>query len=287
MQLAGYRAVSIIANKWERKNMQKLKETIGKAWSINTVRNLFYVLVVAIIWQVAYIREILPPILFHSVKEIGNSLIRETLDGSMLVKLSFSMRLIVIGIFISVLITIVLTVLAMYSKSIKSLINTLISVFDPLPGIALLPVAILWFGIGTKALIFIMIHSIIWPMLLNITGGFNSVPTIYQEVGRSIGLKKMRLITGVYIPASVPSILTGFKTGWSRAWRALISAEMVFGATGAAGGLGWDIYTKRSYLDMPGMFASLIVIMIIGILVEDIIFKRIENNTVKKWGMVS
>ena len=267
--------------------MQKLKEIIVKAWSINILRNIFYILVVAIIWQVTYIKKIFPPILFPSVKEIGISLIRETMDGSMLVKLSFSMRLIVIGIFISVLITIFLTVFAMYSKSIKSLINTLISVFDPLPGIALLPVAILWFGIGTKALIFIMIHSIIWPMLLNIIGGFNSVPTIYQEVGRSIGLKNMRLIIGVYIPASVPSILTGFKTGWSRAWRALISAEMVFGATGAVGGLGWDIYTKRSYLDMPGMFASLIVIMIIGILVEAVIFKSVENNTVKKWGMVS
>lgn len=267
--------------------MQKIKATIQKVWNINAFRNLFYVLLVAILWQIAYIREVFPPILFPSVREIGDSLVREILDGSMLVKLSFSMRLIVIGILISVIITIILTVLAMYSKSVKSLINTLISVFDPLPGIAMLPLAILWVGIGDKAIIFIMIHSIIWPMLLNIIGGFNSVPAIYQDVGRSIGLKGLKLITGVYIPASVPSILTGFKTGWSRAWRALISAEMVFGATGATGGLGWDIYTKRSYLDMPGMFASLIVIMIIGILVEDVIFKRIENNTVKKWGMVS
>ena len=187
---------------------------------------------------------------------------------------------------VSAILTVVLTLLAMYSKSVKSLISTLISVFDPLPGIALLPLAILWAGIGDEAIIFIMIHSIIWPMLLNIIGGFNTVPIIYQDVGRSIGLKDSKLITGVFIPASIPSILTGFKTGWARAWRALISAEMVFGATGASGGLGWDIYMKRSYLDMPGMFASLIVIMLIGIVVEDIIFKKIENNTVKKWGMV-
>jgi len=124
-------------------------------------------------------------------------------------------------------------------------------------------------------------------MLLNIIGGFDSVPVIYKEVGKSIGLKGIKLITGVYIPASVPSILTGFKMGWSRAWRALISAEMVFGATGAVGGLGWDIYTKRSYLDMPGMFASLLVIMAVGVIVEDIIFKRIEKGTIKKWGMIS
>lgn len=266
--------------------MQKFNLLIKKIWSFNIARNLIYAIVVAVAWQAAYLSGIFPEILFPSVNQIASSFSKEIMDGSMLVKLAFSMRLIAIGIIISIGLTIVLTLLAMFSKSVKSLINTLISVFDPLPGIALLPLAILWVGIGDKAIVFIMIHSIIWPMLLNIIGGFNSVPMIYQEVGRSIGLKDYKLITGVFIPASVPSILTGFKTGWARAWRALISAEMIFGATGATGGLGWDIYTKRSYLDMPGMFASLIVIMIIGILVEDVIFKKIEKNTVKKWGMV-
>jgi len=267
--------------------MSKLKNMTRNMWDINMFRNLFYAIIVCVIWQTVYIKEVFPSILFPSVKKIGDSLLTELLNGTMLVKLTFSMRLIIIGILISVLLTSVLTVFAMYNNSLKHLINTLISVFDPLPGIAMLPLAILWVGIGDKAIIFVMVHSIIWPMLLNIIGGFNSVPIIYRDVGQSIGLKGIKLILGVYIPASIPSILTGFKTGWSRAWRALIAAEMVFGTTGETGGLGWDIYTKRSYLDMSGMFASLIVIMIIGIIVEDIIFKKIENNTVKKWGMVS
>lgn len=266
--------------------MSIVKTHVQKIWSNNILRYLIYVLIVAGAWQAAFMSGIFPQILFPSVGQILSSLYRESLDGSMLLKLTFSMRLIIIGMLVSVILTVVLTLLAMYSKSVKSLISTLITVFDPLPGIALLPLAILWAGIGDEAIIFIMIHSIIWPMLLNIISGFNAVPVIYQDVGRSIGLKDSKLITGVFIPASIPSILTGFKTGWARAWRALISAEMVFGATGASGGLGWDIYMKRSYLDMPGMFASLIVIMLIGIVVEDIIFKKIENNTVKKWGMV-
>lgn len=83
------------------------------------------------------------------------------------------------------------------------------------------------------------------------------------------------------------SIIMGLKSGWARAWRALIAAEMIFGTTGALGGLGWDIYIKRSYLDMPGMLATLIVLMVIGILIEDLLFKFIENKTIKKWGVVS
>lgn len=267
--------------------MAQTKTIICKLWGVNAFRNFVYVLVVATLWQATYARAVFPKILFPSLMDIGTSLITEIMDGSMLLKLAFSMRLIIIGMLLSVAITIVLTILAMRSKSVKSLINTLISIFDPLPGIALLPLAILWVGIGDNAIVFIIIHPIIWPMLLNIIGGFNSVPVIYQDVGRSIGLKGVKLITGVYIPASVPSILTGFKTGWSRAWRALISAEMVFGATGATGGLGWDIYIKRSYLNMPGMFASLIFIMLTGIIVENIIFNKLEAQTVKKWGMVS
>ena len=262
------------------------KKYLKIIWDKKVMRSLIYLGVAAGAWQLAFISNHFPRILFPSVGQILSSLLRELGDGSMMLKLAFSMRLILIGMLMSVVLTVLLAVPCMFSKSIKALINSLISILDPLPGIALLPLAILWVGIGDKAIIFVMIHSILWPMLLNIIGGFDTVPAIYQDVGRSIGLNTLGMISGVFIPASVPSILTGFKTGWARAWRALISAEMVFGATGVMGGLGWDIYIKRSYLDMPGMLASLIVIMLTGIFVESVIFKKIENNTVRKWGMV-
>ena len=204
----------------------------------------------------------------------------------MIAKVGFSLQLIVTGIGASLALALVLTPLCMVSKSIKDMVRTLISVLDPLPGIALLPLSILWFGIGNAAIIFVMIHSVLWPMLLNVITGFDSVPMIYQEVGKSFGLNRLRQVWLIYAPAAFPSILTGVKTGWARAWRALISAEMVFGATGKGGGLGWDIYTKRSFLDMPGLFASLIVIMVIGILIEEMLFSTIERRTLYKWGMI-
>lgn len=260
---------------------------IKRLWKNGWVRGILFVLLVAGIWQALYLSRRFPAILFPSVTDIAASFWRELLDGSMLNRVGFSLKLILYGMGLSVLIAITVTLLAMASKSVKSMVGSLISVFDPLPGIALLPLAILWIGIGEAAIVFIMVHSILWPMLLNIIGGFSSVPAIYRDVGHAIGLKRNRFVFGILIPASVPSILTGFKTGWSRAWRALISAEMVFGATGNSFGIGWDIYLKRSYLDMAGMFASLIVIMLIGIVVENLIFKSIERATVVKWGMVS
>jgi len=259
---------------------------LGRLWSRAGVRRLVYFAAFGLIWQFLWSLKVFPSILFPSVSLIAESIFRELADGSLLVKTGYSLYLIGLGMAISAALTLVLTLAAMFFPTVKDLIRTLISVMDPLPGIALLPLAILWIGIGEGAILFVMIHSILWPMLLNVITGFESVLPIYVDVGRLIGLNRFRMMTGILMPASFPSILTGVKTGWARAWRALISAEMVFGATGVAGGLGWDIYIKRSYLDMPGMFGSLIMIMLVGILVEDLLFRNLERVTVRRWGMM-
>lgn len=258
-----------------------------KLWTHGLLRTIIYLSVAIAIWQALYASKVFPAMLFPSMWNILGTLFREILDGSILVKTLFSLKLIFEGMGVSVLLTLILTIAAMYSRAVSDLVQMLISVLDPLPGIAILPIAILIFGLRPAALVFIMIHSIVWPMVLNVTSGFKSVPDIYMEVGKSIGLKGFRLLWGVYVPASIPNLLAGFKTGWSRAWRAFISAEMVFGASGSSAGLGYDIYIKKAYLDMAGMYATLIVIMLIGIFMEGIVFRTIENRTVRKWGMVS
>jgi len=106
------------------------------------------------------------------------------------------------------------------------------------------------------------------------------------EVGRNIGLKNLRLVTSVMVPSAFPYILTGFKIAWSNSWRSLVAAEMIFGASGGQGGLGWLIYQKRFFLETPAVFAALFVIILIGILVENVFFVQIEKWTVQRWGMV-
>jgi len=255
-------------------------------WNKTLVKRVFYVFVIIVVWEIIFNMEVFSPLLFPSPFTVLSTFVREIGDGSLLLKAGSSLLMIFLGLFISVAIVIVLMTLVMISKTIRDLSSTLISVLDPLPGVALLPIAILWFGVGSEAILFVMVHSILWPILLSVITGFDSVPLIFREVGMGMGLSKMRMMTGVYIPSAFPNILAGLKTGWSRAWRSLIAAEMVFGAVGKIAGLGWDIYYKRSYLDMPGMFASLIMIMIIGILMEDYFFKRVEKATLVKWGMV-
>jgi NitT/TauT family transport system permease protein len=92
-------------------------------------------------------------------------------------------------------------------------------------------------------------------------------------------------VTKILIPAAFPSILTGLKIGWAFAWRTLIAAELLFGVSSGSGGLRWFIYENKNQLEIPSVFAGLFTVILIGLLVENLIFRNIERRTVRKWGM--
>jgi NitT/TauT family transport system permease protein len=178
-----------------------------------------------------------------------------------------------------------LTALAMMFRLGNDLLETLTSAFNPLPAIALLPLALIWFGLGDASIIFVLVHSVLWAVALNTHSGFRSVSNTLRMVGRNCGLKGIRFIVLILIPAAFPSILTGLKIGWAFAWRTLIAAELVFGVSSGKGGLGWYIYENKNMLDIPAVFAGLFTVILIGLTVENLIFRNIEKATVRRWGM--
>ena len=124
--------------------------------------------------------------------------------------------------------------------------------FNPLPAIALLPLALIWFGLGNGSLVFVLIHSVLWAVALNTHSGFLSVSNTLRMVGRNYGLSRAVATSAqILIPAAFPSILTGLKIGWAFAWRTLIAAELVFGVSSGSGGLGWFIYENKNQLEIP------------------------------------
>ena len=241
---------------------------------------------ILVIWETMARSGVFPEAIFPSLPVIAKALKYSVVSGEIILQTAFSLALIFQGFFISLLAAFLLSSLAIRNKVFNGLIDTLTAIAHPLPGIALLPLIIIWFGTGTLSIIVIIIHSVIWPMILNIMTGFRSISPIYKEAGLNIGLNNFRIIKDLMIPASLPYVLSGMRIGWARAWRALISAEMIFGAVGMKGGLGWYIFKQRVFMDTAGMFAGLVVIVLIGIIVEDYVFAVLEERTVKKWGMM-
>ena len=177
------------------------------------------------------------------------------------------------------------TALAVSTRIGTDLLSTLTSMFNPLPAIALLPLALLWFGLGIPSLIFVIIHSVLWAVALNTHTGFLAVAEAQRMAGQNYGLRGIRYVTQILIPAAFPSILAGLKIGWAFAWRTLIAAELVFGVSSRSGGLGWFIFENRNQLETAYVFAGLTAVIIIGLLVESVVFRTVETHTVRKWGM--
>lgn len=245
----------------------------------------FWIILLILIWEGIALRGKFSPLIFPPLEEILHSLYLSIISGEIIKETLYSFNLIFKGLFLGLIIAIILSSLSIVSPIFESFVDTLIAIAHPLPGIALLPLIILWLGTGENSIVFIIVHSVVWPMILNLITGFKSIPKIYKQIGQNYELNYFQTITSIMLPASLPYFLAGLKIGWARAWRALISAEMLFGAAGGQGGLGWFIFKRRVFMDTKGIFAGLIVIILIGILVEDFIFAKLEKTTVKKWGV--
>ena len=243
-----------------------------------------FLLMALMIWEGIKIAGNYSDLLFPGVCSVMRALWQES--GEIFAKTAFSLKIIGIGLFIAILLAIIGTFLAMGGKVLSGVVTDIMAVMHPLPGIAILPIAILWFGIGIKAIIFVVVFSALWPLINHFYTGFCCIPANQLEVGKNLGLTGWKLTWHVMLPASFPHILGGIRTGWARAWQASVAAELVFGAAGGQGGLGWYLYKKRFMMETPGVFAGMLIIVLIGISVEYVIFGGIENMTVRKWNTI-
>ena len=240
--------------------------------------------VLAAIWE-AYARALGNELLFPTFVATVEAFFRGVASGELIHKVWASLKVLLIGYWAGIALAAVLTAIGIASKIGTDFLETLTSMFNPLPAIALLPIALIWFGLGNGSLVFVLVHSVLWAVALNTHSGFLAVSNTMRMVGRNYGLGGFTYVTKILIPAAFPSILTGLKIGWAFAWRTLIASELVFGVSSGSGGLGWFIYENKNMLEIPNVFAGLLTVILIGLVVENLVFRTIENNTVRKWGM--
>ena len=259
--------------------------TATRWFRLGWLRKALLLLALALVWEVVarwQDNELLLPTALQTARAFAAGMVSGELPGYIAASLAVLLQ----GYALGVAGALLLTTLALGSRLGRDLLETLTAMFNPLPAIALLPLALLWFGLGRGSLIFILMHSVLWPLALNTYAGFQGVPETLRMAGRNYGLNGLRLVLHILVPGALPAILSGLKIGWAFAWRTLIAAELVFGTTSSGeGGLGWYIFQNRNELYTDKVFAGLAAVILIGLLVENLGFRTLERLTVRRWGM--
>jgi NitT/TauT family transport system permease protein len=264
--------------------VQKPLTIAEQIYNSASVRKTMIVLVLALLWE-AYARWLDNELMFPTLSATVLALWRAILSGELIERTWVSLSVLLTGYALGIVLAFLLAVIAITTRIGNDFLETLTSMLNPLPAIALLPLALLWFGLGSESLIFVLLHSVLWPVALNAHSGFRAVSETMRMVGRNYGLRGIALVARILLPAAFPSILAGLKIGWAFAWRTLIAAELVFGVSSGSGGLGWYIFENKNQIQIPEVFAGLLMVILIGLAVENLIFRSVERHTVQRWGM--
>jgi len=241
---------------------------------------IFYLGLLAI-WALLAQVKIWPPYVFPTPVGVLEALIAGFKDHSFWIAIAVSMKRMLLGYSLSVVLGMILGLGVASNKFLEETMGGLLVSLQSLPSICWLPLAVLWFGLTEKAILFVVVMGSLLSVTIAMETGRHQIPKIYKMAGRNLGARRFRLFWHVLLPASLPHIVSGLKQGWAFAWRSLISGEMLFVSLG----LGQLLMMGRDLNDMSQVIAVMILIIVIGYIVDGLVFKTIERRLQQKWGL--
>lgn len=243
-------------------------------------RTVFYVFII-FTWEGIARSGIWPSYLFPPFSEVLDSLIRGFANNTLTVGILTSLRRVLIGYLVSIIGGLLLGLVIGRVKTLDETLGTLVLGFQALPSICWLPLALLWFGLSESAIIMVVIMGSLFAITIGVDGGVKNVPPIYIKAAKTMGIGNLKLYTNIIIPAAIPSIISGFKQGWSFAWRSLMAGELLYVGLG----LGHLLMAGRELNDISQVMAVMLIIIIIGVSVDRLVFAKIENVIRRRWGL--
>jgi NitT/TauT family transport system permease protein len=202
-------------------------------------------------------------------------------DNTFGIAIIASMKRIIVGYSISILIGVTMGLIIVRFKYLDEHLSPLILGLQTLPSICWLPFAILWYGLNESSIIFVITIGSTFAIAIAIESGIKNVNPIFIRAAKTMGASGITIYWNVIIPASLPNVISGLKQGWSCAWRALMAGEML----SATKGLGQVLMVGRDLADISQVMAVMIVIIVLGLVVDKLIFGRIEVNIRQRWGL--
>lgn len=255
---------------------------LSPVWQRRMASALFLVALV-VLWQFLAASGFWNETLFPAPTAVYESLAAGIKDGSLVVAIAASSKRLFLGYGISLLIGVPLGLLLGRKLWLDHTIGSLAVGLQALPSICWLPLAVLWFGLSETAMQFVIVMGSFMSLTLAIRDGVRNIPPLYIQAARVLGAEGWRFYRYVLFPASMPAILTGAKLGWSFAWRSLMAAELLYVTTG----IGSTLMMGRELHDMALVVASMLVIVVIGLLFDRVIFQTCERYIRIRWGLKS
>ena len=247
-------------------------------------RNIFPFIVVGAIWEIVAWTGVFPRRLFPTLEEVAASFVHLTVTGILPHHAFDTLVRLLTGFALAALIGVSLGVLMGRSRRAEDILLPLVSICAPIPGLAYAPLFLLWFGLGNISAVLLVGFVSAFPIIFNSWTGVKAVKEIWVRSAQAMGADDRRLFRHVIFPGALPYILTGLRLGLAQAWRILVAVEML---AAVPWGLGWLIFGARKFLNTDIMLAGIVVIAVIGLALEKLVFQKIENYTVVRWGMVS
>lgn len=243
------------------------------------LRALFY-FGLALLWQVVFSLEIWPDYIFPSPLEVAKKVALGFWSQEYLGAIAKSMVRLLIGYLISLVLGLFLGLFLFRWKILDETLGSLILGLQTLPSICWMPLALLWFGLNDRAIIFVIVIGSVLSMTLSTKTAISHVPALWVRAARTMGARGWMLQSRVVFPAAFPALLEGMKQGWSFAWRSLMGGELLF----VTFGLGHLMNMGRELNDMGQVVAVMVVIVCLGLITERLVFSVIEQKVVKLWG---
>ncbi|OZM56165.1 ABC transporter permease [Lottiidibacillus patelloidae] len=248
-----------------------------------TIKRLIFFTIVIALWESGFRLNLWNSVFFPGASQVLDSLVTGFQDKTLIYALEASFQRLLLGLGIALILGTSLGILLAKSKTADDTLGSLILAFQSVPSIVWLPLAALWFGLNTTAIIFIVVLGGTFVMTLNIRTGVKNVSPLYIRAAQTMGVKGIDLFIRVIFPASIPYVVTGARLAWAFAWRALMAGELL--STGP--GLGYTLRFASDYNNMALVVGVMIIIGVIGAIADQLVFQRIEKSVMKRWGLNS
>ncbi|TGB04001.1 ABC transporter permease [Halobacillus salinus] len=245
-------------------------------------KRVLFLLAVMGIWQLVYVSNVFPEIAFPSLVTVFQSLYNGFADGDLLKALGASFKHLLVGLSLALLIGTAVGVLLGKSRQADETAGMYLIALQSIPSIVWVPLSILIFGFTEFAVVFVVALGGTFVMALNVRSAIHNVPPQLVRAARTMGTNGLQLFYRVEIPSSVPYFMSGVRLAWAFSWRALMAGEFLSNGPG----LGYSLRFAQDYAKMDQVIGIIIIIGVIGAVVDQLVFSKLERNVMRRWGLL-